>query len=60
MKSLSLRTASAKQRGLAAVFPVNNSLRRDMKEWERASSKCGEQSLHYQENHSPAAAFTVA
>lgn len=59
MKFLSLRTASAKQRGLAPVFPVNNSLRHDMKEWKRASSKCRKQSLHYQENDSPATAFTV-
>lgn len=40
MKSLSLRTASAKQRGLALVFLVSNSLRQEMREWKRTSSKC--------------------
>jgi len=31
MKFFSLRTASAKQRGLAPVFPLNNPLRHDVR-----------------------------
>lgn len=56
---LESKNSKCKTKRSSSCIPVNNSVRRDMKELRRASSKSRKQSLHCRENRSPVTAFTI-